>query len=160
MIICEVLDLTTGEDASIWFSGGKYTALKKAILNLPEEQQDIEPGDSGVLTMTGQHKPKSAKMSGAKIYELTEFIKGPSKSAQALKAAPTESTPVAAAAVAHGPKPDYMPDAAWAVMSDEAKAQVSPPVVAPTGVVKPDAIPQAAWDLMSDDAKLAAAANF
>ena len=188
MIIAEVTDLSdpSGDDRAIWFSGGKFTALRNALSTLPEEQQDIEPGDTATLTMTGQHKPKSAKETGAKIYEVTNYTKGPTQSARALGASTStngsSTTAVTSTTGAgYGPKPDYMPDAAWAAMPDDTKASVSPPVDdgrpdnippeawavmpegakvhlrKPTGPTRPEAIPQVAWDMMPPEAQLAAA---
>ncbi len=50
----------------------------------------------------------------------------------------------------YGPKPDYLPQAAWDVMDETARAAASPLAAAP---VRPDFIPQAAWDVMDDSAR-------
>lgn len=162
MMIVATLQTDKREDGDddgkrvVYFSGHKFTALQKS------GAKDVNPGDFLKVEFTGLSDREPAKRGNnrAKLYAV-EYRKGAGPGVSLGEDGPvatqTQTPPTATSsasapstpAASFGDRPANIPEAAWAVMPDVAKAAVSPPAAAAPAPSKPDYLPDAAWDAMS-----------
>jgi hypothetical protein len=154
----QVAESETGE-WSVFFSGNKFTQLRKASPKGLFAGDDIDI----IFTEYSDRAPKERGHSPAKLYSVTVVPApvgtGPLAGPIDVKTTVVEPPAQVANQGTHGPKPDYLPQAAWDAMPAEARATVSPFVAqfvpAATYGAKPDYLPQAAWDAMPEAARIA-----